>query len=359
MDRTAALGTGAPPLLRTEMSNATGRSVILVADIGGTFARFALAQGGRLRTDVVTLPRNSANDLPGLCALARQRFKQTIDGAAIAVAAPVSGGSARMTNVGWEVDERTLAQALSLAHVVLINDFAALALSLPTLAASDSVSVPPFTPAAASDEHVADLHAPRVVFGPGTGLGVAALVHHDGRPLPIASEGGHISFTPVTRFEQLVQKHAATRFERVSWERILSGQGLELINEVSRCKFALPSAPRTAQQIIETARDGTCMAAAHSIACFAELIGSFGGDLALTFRADGGVVIGGGIVARIAPLIALPSVRQRFTQKGRFSGWLDALPLAIMTNQNTALTGAARAFTERFAEPAGHVASRV
>lgn len=319
---------------------------VLVADVGGTFARFALAPGGRRPGPVLTLARDSAADLAALCAQARRRLASPVVGAAIAVAAPVSGGRAHMTNVGWDVDERSLAEALSLDRILLINDFAALALSLPALAPADVLPVPPGNAAAAG-------LAPRVVFGPGTGLGVAALFFDpDGRPLPIASEGGHIGFAPATGFEARVRAHAATRFEHVSWERILSGPGLELIDEVSRRELGGPAGPRTAQQIVEAAQAGTCRAATHSLGSFAGLLGSFGGDLALMFRATGGVVIGGGIAARIAPLISPTALRERFRQKGRFSAWLDALPLSLLLSPNAALSGAAYAFAERFPETA-------
>nr|MDP2192595.1 glucokinase [Rhodoferax sp.] len=326
---------------------------VLVADVGGTFARFCLAQGCRPLTDVVTLARASASDLPSLCVRALRDFNRPINGAVIAVAARLSGGRGRMTNADWEVDERTLAQALSVERVLLINDFAALALSLPTLEAGDVLSIPPRDCVAGTGDPEAALDAPRVVFGPGTGLGVAALFHLQGRQIPIASEGGHISFAPATRFEQMVLEQAASRFERVSWERILSGPGLELIDEISLREHGWPVARRKAKQIVDAAREGTCLAATHSVACFAGLLGSFGGDLALMFQASGGVVIGGGIAARIAPLISPQSVRERFCQKGRFSSWLGALPLSILVSPNAALTGAARAFAERFPEPVG------
>lgn len=323
---------------------------LLVADVGGTFGRFALAQGGRRPRQVLTLARASAGDLPDLCAQALRQLHGPVVGAAIAVAAPVSGGRAHMTNVDWDVDETALAEALSLERVLLINDFAALALSLPAVEPGDLLSLPPGYAAPAGN-------APRVVFGPGTGLGVAALFFHpDGSALPIASEGGHISFAPASRFEESVCEHAAARFDRVSWERVLSGPGLELIDEVSRREFGEPgggpAGPRTTPQIIDAARAGTCPAAAHSVACFAGLLGSFGGDLALMFRASGGVAIGGGIAARIAPLISLTGVRERFSRKGRFSVWLEALPLSILLNPNAAFAGAAYAFAERFPEVA-------
>lgn len=325
---------------------------VLVADVGGTFARFYLAQGCHLLTDVVTLARSSASDLPSMCSLASRNFNRPINGAVIALAAPVSGGRARMTNVDWEVDERTLAQALSVKRVLLINDFSALALSLPTLEAGDVLQVPPSDRVSGIGDPAAEPHAPRVVFGPGTGLGVAALFHMEGRPIPIASEGGHTSFAPETSFEQMVFELAASRFERISWERILSGPGLELIDEVSLREHGRQGARRSAKQIVDAAREGSCMAAAQSVACFAGLLGSFGGDLALMFQAAGGVVIGGGITARIGPFISRENVRERFSHKGRFASWLGALPLSILVSPNAALTGAASAFAEKFPEPA-------
>ena len=105
-----------------------------------------------------------------------------------------------------------------------------------------------------------------------------------------------------------------------------------------------------ASSVPAAARQGSRPTAAHSVAAFAGLLGSFGGDLALIFQAAGGVVIGGGMAQRISPLIALPGVRQRFSQKGRFAAWLEILPLSILSPPNAALIGAARAFAERFSQ---------
>jgi glucokinase len=265
-----------------------------------------------------------------------------------------------MTNASWEVDEQQLANSLGLDRLFLINDFAALAWSLTALEPADVLTVPAVPEHIPSDVQKDAGQAPRVVFGPGTGLGVAALVYHDGRPQPIVSEGGHIGFAPADEFEQRVLEFAQTRFARVSWERILSGPGLELIDEVSRQQFGMSGPNRSAAQIVAAAQAGQCPAATHSIACFAGLLGSFGGDLALMFRASGGVVIGGGIALRIAPLVSLTQLRQRFASKGRFTGWLESLPLSILRSPNAALLGAARAYTEHFPESAasGHVDAR-
>lgn len=323
---------------------------LMVADIGGTFGRFCLMQAGRPIGEVLTLQRQSASDLVALCTLALHDLGQPVSGAVLAIAAPLSAGHARMTNASWEVDEQQLALALGIDCLLLINDFAALAWSLTVLEPADVLAVPAVSGRVTSDALEVSDQAPRVVFGPGTGLGVAALVYHDGLPQPIVSEGGHIGFAPANEFEQRVLEFAQTRFARVSWERILSGAGLELIDEVSRLQLGVPGPNRSAAQIAAAAQAGNCPAAAHSIACFVGLLGSFGGDLALMFRASGGVVIGGGIALRIASLISLAHLRQRFAQKGRFSGWLEGLPLSILRSPNAALLGAARAYAEHFPE---------
>ncbi|HSG22699.1 MAG TPA: glucokinase [Azonexus sp.] len=327
-------------------------TTLLAADIGGTFGRFCLMQAGRPISEVHTLQRQSASDLAALCAQALYDFGQPVSGAVLAIAAPLSAGHAKMTNASWEVDEQQLAVALGLNRLLLINDFAALAWSLTALEPADVLTVPVVSVGIPSDAQEVSDQAPRVVFGPGTGLGVAALVYHEGRPQPIVSEGGHIGFAPADEFEQRVLEFAQAHFAPVSWERILSGPGLELIDEVSRLQLGVPGPSRSAAQIVAAAQAGNCPVAAHSIACFANMLGSFGGDLALMFRANGGVVIGGGIALRIASLISLAQLRQRFARKGRFSGWLEKLPLSILRSPNAALLGAARAYAEHFPESA-------
>lgn len=326
-----------------------GAQAILAADIGGTFGRFCLMRAGRPLGEVLTLPRQSADDLATLCRQALLALGHPVAGAALAVAAPLRAGHARMTNAGWEVDEQQLAAALGLDRLLLLNDFAALACSLSELESGDLLAVPALSGCATSDAQEGAGQAPRVVFGPGTGLGVAALVFHDGQAQAIVSEGGHIGFAPADEFEQSVLELARKRFTRVSWERILSGPGLELIDELSRAQFGITGPVRSAAEVVAAIQAGNCPAAMHSLDCFTGLLGSFGGDLALMFRA-GDVVIGGGIALRIAPCMSFSRLRQRFAQKGRFSSWLENLPLSILLTPNAALLGAARAYARRFPE---------
>ncbi len=348
---------------------------VLVADIGGTFARFALAQAGTLVTDVHTFPSTGVASLSDLCVAACQEFDAPISGAAIAIAGPAGKGRGRLTQVGCDIQEVELAAALGVERLLLLNDFAALAMSLPALVGEDLCSIPPTGASAHSVKTASSVHSvktihsvnsvnsvktarsierqenistlPRVVFGPGTGLGVAALLQLDGKFVALNSEGGHSSFSPANAFESKLLEYAQQRYGRVSWERVLSGPGLELIDAVSTLQFGLGGKPRTAKEIIEAAQAGDCPVARHSVRCFAELLGSFGGDLALMFGAGGGVFVGGGIAQRLAGLIALEDSRERFCRKGRFSGWLENLPFAIVRHPHAALVGAARAYAEQ------------
>ena len=321
---------------------------VLVADIGGTFARFSSATAGRVATEILTLPRDSAPSMASLCAEAIRRLGIKPKGAAIAVAGPVGHGRGILTNVGWTFSEQALQSDLALECVVLVNDFAALALTLPDLTRADLVTVAPhvFEPSS----HRADAIEPtvRVVFGPGTGLGVAALLETNGARIVIDSEGGHAGFAPSTELEQALLLKTQDRFGRVSWERVLSGPGLQLIDEVCRGSVgSAQTASRTPREIIEAALEGSCPVATMAIECFCGLLASFAGDLAMTFRASGGVYIGGGLSGRMLSLFSFPLIRERFHDKGRHAAWLDTVPLYFIRNPHAALIGAAIAYARR------------
>lgn len=326
-------------------------SHVLVADIGGTFARFSVATAGRVSSEILTLRRDSANSLANLSAQAIRQMGIKPQGAAFAVAGPVGHGRGQLTNVGWTFSQESLAHDLGLARVVLVNDFAALALILPELTRTDLVTVAPhvFEPAI----HRADPLAPtvRVVFGPGTGLGVAALLEANGERFLVNSEGGHAGFAPATELEQAILKQAQEQFGRVSWERVLSGPGLQLIDTVARESLRLdPQPPRTPGDIIEAALGGGCPVATLAVECFSGMLASFAGDLAMTFRASAGVYIGGGLSGRMLSLFSFPLIRERFHDKGRHAAWLDTVPLYFIRNPRAALDGAAVAYARQGAE---------
>jgi glucokinase len=322
--------------------------LVLVADIGGTYARFALARDGALLNTPDTLERARWPDLASACRhyLTESGTRLRIDGFAVAGAGRVQDGRIAMTNADWSIDPAQLAAELGLRErrVRVLNDFAALAWALPALAADELAPVPGGAAALASGPPPSgDPLGNRVVVGPGSGLGVAATVRTRGGWHPIATEGGHASFAPETPFEQAAAALAARRFGRVSWERILSGPGLALLHEAALLEVGAPGLAGDAAAVLEGCRRGEA-AAIRATRAFVELLGAFAGDLALLYDATGGVAIAGGIVPRISGLLPLDGLRVRFEAKGRFAPWLAGVPVGVLVAPFAALRGAAVAY---------------
>jgi glucokinase len=322
--------------------------VVLVGDVGGTYARFALARNGQLLTEPRPVERARFVDLASACRahLADHAGGLRIEGAAIAAAGRVQGGRIAMTNADWHIDAPGLAGELGLraARVEVLNDFGALALALPTLGAQDLVVAPGGAAALAGRAPpAADPDGHRVVLGPGSGLGVAALLRSAHGWQPLATEGGHASAAPETPLERAAVALAATRFGRASWERLLSGPGLALLHEAACMEAGVTCPPGGAPAALEACGRGDAEAR-RAARAFLELLGAYAGDLALLFDATGGVVIGGGIVPRIARVLPLDGLRSRFESKGRFAGWLATVPLGVLASPYAALRGAALAY---------------
>jgi glucokinase len=322
--------------------------VVLVADIGGTYARFALARDGRLLDEPERLERGRWPDIASACRhyLGGRGREPRIDGVAIAAAGRVQEGRIAMTNADWSIDPPRLAAELGLsAHRVLaLNDFAALAWSLPGLGGDELVPLPGGASArAGARPPEGTLHGHRVVLGPGTGLGVAASLRTAHGWQPLASEGGHASCAVDTPLERAAHALAARRFGRVSWERLLSGPGLALLHEAACLEAGAPPPQGGPAGVVDACARGDPVAALAARA-FLELLGAFAGDLALIYDAGGGVVVAGGVVPRLAAVMPLDGVRTRFEAKGRFAGWLATVPVGLLTAPSAALRGAAIAY---------------
>jgi glucokinase len=319
----------------------TPGNTVLVADIGGTFARFALARNGTLVTEPVRLERAAYADLADACLqFLAQPGMARVDGAAVAAAGQVQGDRIEMTNASWAVDAREIESKLGLARgrVVVLNDFGALAWALPTLSRSE------LAPLGATKHGVPMPDGNRVIVGPGTGLGVAAAIRtHDGW-LPLATEGGHATFAPETPLEHRAAAIAAGRHGRVSWERVVSGPGLELLHAAAREELGLAPQQASAAQIVEAVGRGDDPAATLAVDAFIGLVGAFAGDLALLFNASGGVVIAGGVLPRLVHLHPFDGLRSRFEDKGRFAPWLHEVPTSLLDSPFAALRGAALAW---------------
>jgi glucokinase len=331
--------------------DATGRHAhrVLVGDIGGTFARFALACDGALLNEPQRLERARWPDLASACRhylAGACAGSPAIAGASIAAAGRVDADRIEMTNAQWSVDGAALADELGLRRdrVRVINDFAALAWVLPHLAPDELAAVPDGAVAATGRPAPGErTDGNRVVVGAGTGLGVAAALRTTAGWHPLATEGGHASFAAGTAFEHRAAELAARRFGRVSWERMLSGPGLSLLHEAARLEAGEPPPLDGAAAVLEGCARGE-PAALRATRCFVELIGAFAGDLALLYDASGGVVIAGGVVPRIAALLPLDGLRERFEDKGRFAPWLRTVPVGVLTAPFAALRGAAIAY---------------
>ncbi len=311
----------------------------LVADIGGTRARFALLdESGSPGLVRILAVDDFAGPVEAVQAYLADVGGPDLQAAAIALAAPVHAEVVRLTNGAWTFRRAEIQSRLGLTRLLLLNDFAALALSLPHIEATDLRQVGPGTPVAL---------APKAVLGPGTGLGVSGVLHDRGRWLALTGEGGHCSLAPANQRESALLARAWREFGHVSAERLLSGTGLPLLHRLlaevddRRCE-ALSTAEIVARAV--NGEDVQCRAA---IDCFCAMLGSIAGNLALTLGAQGGVYIGGGIIPRLGELFDRSAFRTRFEAKGRFASYLAAIPTYVMLSPTPALLGAAHALADR------------
>ncbi len=251
---------------------------------------------------------------------------------ALAVACAVTGDRIQFTNSQWQFSQQALKKHFGLASLWVLNDFEALALSLRYIPAKDLCQV--------GRGKTLD-RAPMAVIGPGTGLGVAAIVPHGTNSwLPVSSEGGHMSLSPTTEFESEVLRAAWIERQHVSAEAFLSGTGLPILyRAIARVRGETSDANITAEKIGSNAMAGNDALCRLTINVFCEMLGTIAGNMALLFCARGGVFIGGGIVPKILPLFNESGFRMRFENKGRLSGYLESIPTSVITGEMTALSG--------------------
>jgi glucokinase len=304
----------------------------LLADIGGTHARFALetAPGVLEEVDV-----RASEAYPTLLDAMRDYLAQTgargVGHAAIGIATAVTGDSVRMTNHSWTFSIAALKRDLGLDTLLVLNDFTALALSLPYLPQDELVRI-------GGGEALAD--APRALLGPGTGLGVSGLVPGPGGFVALSGEGGHVGFAPGDEEELAMWRFAQQRYGHVSAERFLSGPGLALIHEARLEISGLPAEPLSAAEITRRALGGHCGECRATLDRFCAILGSAAASLALTLGARGGVYIGGGIVPRLGDEFARSPFRRRFEEAGRLSGYLASIPVFVIDSPYPGLIGA-------------------
>lgn len=309
-------------------------SYAIVADIGGTNARFS-----RVALNSMTLDKVAVYPCAQFATLAdalshymQQQALTDIKHVAIAIACPVTGDQISMTNFHWQFSVKAMQQQLGLAALNVMNDFTAVAMCLPALTAEQKVKLGGGT---------AQNGKPMAVLGAGTGLGVAHLLQVGDQFIPLPGEGGHIDWAAQNEQEWFIQQMLAKEYGHVSPERLLSGPGLEAIYKALALYRQQVAEPLSAAEIARLALSGQSTLAVDTVQQFFASLGSVAGNLALTLSTFGGVYIAGGIVPKLLPLLADSEFRARFEAKGRFSAFNRQIATYVVTAEQPGLVGAA------------------
>ncbi len=318
---------------------------VLLADIGGTNARFALMNG----REIGVIDHLKVADFPGVMDaiatfLQRRAPHRKPDAAVLGVAGPVENNCCIITNSRWLVDGARLKQAFGLDAVRLLNDFEAVAWSLPELQPQDVYllggqrSIP---------------GAPLLVLGPGTGYGAACFFSPEGSPFAAVTEAGHATLPATSDREAEVIAHLRPRFGHVSIERVLSGTGLENLYQALANIDGVTVPTRDAAAITKAALDGSCGVSQATLDMFCSFLGAVAGDIALTFAARGGVYIAGGIVPRFVDRLSRSSFRKQFESKGRFEPYLREIPTRVIVRADESFVGLKAFFDHKMAGSQG------
>ena len=304
---------------------------VVLADVGGTNVRFALLTGDVLGPIEHMAVRDYKRFSDALAAyLARQAQGAAIRSAIFAVAGVVTGERCALTNNAWIVDAAELRARFGFTGIRIVNDFEAIAWSLPHLTGNDLRIVGGGEPVK---------NAPMVVLGPGTGLGVAAYLPRENGAFVLHSEGGHATVPSGSPREDAIIENLRRRFGHVSAERVLSGQGLENLYRAIAAIDALTVPERSAAEITQAAIAGRCPVSRAALDTFCAMLGDVAGNFALGFGAQGGVFIAGGIASHIRDYLPRSKFRPRFEAKGRLSDYLKTIPVYLILHDDPAFIG--------------------
>jgi glucokinase len=310
---------------------------VLVGDVGGTHARLALADSTLALREVRVYP--SAEFTSGVQLVERYRRDVAVgelQGCCLAIAGPVSGGRARLTNGRILCDAAEVAAALSVGPSFVINDFGAVGYALPML---DATALATIGPELSGTGTLAAL-------GPGTGLGMGFVVAERGRWRVLPSEGGHANFAATDPLEAEVLGILLQRFDFVGWETVLSGPGLvnlyRAVCDVWGCSAEVAAPSEITARALEVT-DPVCH---QTLQMFCNLLGTAAGSLAVTVCATGGVYLAGGILPHLRTFLAESQFRRRFEARGTSSAYVAAIPTRLVIEPELGLLGAAAAFRE-------------
>lgn len=324
------------------MDNSSTR--ILAGDIGGTTTRVAVLNfnGHELETlTKASYPSQQFTSLNEIIEDFQDTHQHILHAACFGVAGPVQQQTASITNLPWQISAANIAEHLDLARVSLLNDLEATAWGLRTLHENDVYTLQQGTELATGNA---------AIIAAGTGLGEAGFYFDGHKHHPFACEGGHADFSPQTELDMALLRHLQTRYEHVSWERVVSGTGLVSIHECL-CQLRQQPIPDWLQQamresdpaaaISEAAQQGRDAICVEALGLFVHLYGVEAGNLALKIMATGGVYIAGGIAPKILQKMQDGTFIKAFCAKGRMQGLLERMPVRVVLNDEAALQGAA------------------
>ncbi|WP_101925443.1 MULTISPECIES: glucokinase [Luteimonas] len=317
----------------------------LLADIGGTNARFALADtASATPLQLDSIREFVVADFPSLADAALhyldvvgQQGEAALAHGVFAVAGRVDGDEARITNHPWVISRPRTQQRLGIDDVVLVNDFTAQSMAIPLLQPGDVTTIGGVPWSASTDPRAPRTYA---VIGPGTGLGVGGLIVRDGHHHALETEGGHVSFPPGTPEESEILERLSSQFGRVSNERLICGPGLVNIHRALSEIAGVDPGPLQPADITARAQAGDPLCG-RTVDVFCAVFGAITGDLVLTLGAWDGVFLTGGLVPKMLESIRHSGFRQRFEHKGRFSPNMGRVPTVAVLHPHAGLLGAA------------------
>ncbi|WP_404340282.1 glucokinase [Pseudoalteromonas mariniglutinosa] len=312
---------------------------ILVADIGGTNARFALitdfdSQSNQFIIEHIhKFPSADFGSLESALSSYLEKIPHiTPNRACLAVAGPIKAGQVHLTNLGWHFSVSSLKAEFAFKQLEVINDFASFAYAAPYLDCTQNVAV---------KAGQADKNANIAVMGPGTGFGAACLVQTSQGNAVLSCEAGHISLAAVTDLDRQLINELRKQHNHVSVETVFSGPGIAHLYRAMAAVKGVETKNLDAAQISELANTGECPVCDATLNQFCDWIGSVAGDLSLTFGALGGVFIGGGILPRMQERLLASRFVERFADKGIMSQYTSQIPVTLVTQDNIPLVGAA------------------
>ena len=306
---------------------------VVVVDTGGTNVRFALVDQPKAALGpIVHLATHDYPGLPDALEAAAPKLGARPRSMIVCGAGPVVGRELKLTNAPWVMDGRETARRAGLAQGLLLNDFEAQALSLPAVLPEWTREIGPLGFAG---------KGPQVILGPGTGLGIAALVEADGRYTPVSSEACHIDFGPVTDEEFALWPHLERAHGRITSESVLSGAGLARVHRARLVAKGEPDPMSAPQDVTAAALADRAGEAAKSVSLYWRIVARFSGDMAVTFVATGGVTLSGGVLPRLVDFLDDATFRAAFEAKAPVDALARSIPTRLITHSDAVLAGMA------------------